>query len=154
MDLKNQIQKREIKFRALKDDMSNCNFVYGQLVYDAIGCPRITEIDSSGQGLKFHTCIKGTEGQYTGLQDKAGKGNDVYEGDTFEAIYKDCPDGYSIMGKDTTVIRIKATVVFKWGGFMVEMMHPVEKKLVYSRLADFLENEEKIVNGNIYENKT
>ena len=34
---------RIIKFRALKDDMSNCNFVYGELVYDAIGQPRITQ---------------------------------------------------------------------------------------------------------------
>ena len=40
--------KREIKFRALKDDMSNCNWIYGQLVYDAIGQPRITEVDKSG----------------------------------------------------------------------------------------------------------
>ena len=39
---------REIKFRALKDDMSNCNFVYGELVYDAIGQPRITHKDKSG----------------------------------------------------------------------------------------------------------
>ena len=53
---------REIKFRALKDDMSNCNFVYGQLVYDAIDTPRITEVAKSGEGLIFHSCIKGIEG--------------------------------------------------------------------------------------------
>jgi len=77
--------KREIIFRALKDDMSNCTFKYGQLVYDAISRPRITEVDISGEGLTFHTCINGTESQFTGAKDK--NGNKIFEGD-FDEDYQ------------------------------------------------------------------
>jgi len=89
--------------------------------------------------------------QFTGLRDKGGDGNDVFEGDTFEAIFKNCPDGYSIVGKETSVLSVVATVIFKWGKFMVELTHPETKKLVYKDLCDFLQNEQKVVVGNTVE---
>jgi len=64
---------KEIKFRALKDDMSNCTFVYGQLVYDDDDIPRITVVDFLRKGLTFHTCIKNTESQSVGIFDVNGK---------------------------------------------------------------------------------
>lgn len=69
---------REIKFRALKDDISNCNFYYGSLVYDKHKNPRIFDTDTE----LFHSCIKGTEGQLW----SPSEGLEFYTGDLFTAI--------------------------------------------------------------------
>ncbi len=69
----------QIKFRALRDEISNCTFVYGQLVYrteelSGLKYPAITE-----DGVNFVSCLRGTEGQYVGQTDNNGK--EVYVGD-------------------------------------------------------------------------
>jgi len=66
--------QREIKFRAMRDDM-NPSWVYGSLLYGG-DIPRIQELPLFSL---FTTCLKGTEGQFTGLQDKNRK--DIYEWD-------------------------------------------------------------------------
>ena len=73
---------REKKFRALKDDMSNYNFVYGNLIYDKNDIPRIQETDGI---CLFATCIKGTESQYIGIKDEHDV--EIYEGDIIKHTF-------------------------------------------------------------------
>ncbi len=74
---------RAIKFRALKDDMSNCNYVYGDLVYktNEMTGKQYPCITTDG-GKTFHSCIPKTEGEFTGKEDINGV--EIYEGDNLE----------------------------------------------------------------------
>jgi len=71
------MKQRVIKFRAMRDDM-NPSWVYGSLLYGG-DIPRIQELPLFSL---FTTCLKGTEGQFTGLkEDEDGRDREVYEGD-------------------------------------------------------------------------
>ena len=123
--------KRDIKFRALKDDMSDCRFVYGQLTYgiDPITVtfyPSIHEVI----GQPFSTsCLPNTEGQFTRLCDKNGV--EIYEGDIVSHLHS----------ADTCV------VVFQKESAMFLAQEIQDEELAFG-IEDVIE-----VIGNIYQNK-
>lgn len=138
------MENRIIKFRAWDE--------FGKTMSDPFGVRRGNLIWRS----KIETAVtyKGLTDmdvvmQFSGLLDNAKV--EIYEDDLFEVIYKDCPEGYSIIGKETTVIKTIGRVVFIFGKFMLEILHPIDKKIFYSDLFSFLKNDEKVVIGNIYE---
>lgn len=127
--------KREIKFRALKDDMSNCKFVYGQLIYrkeELSGNvhPSITE-----DGILFNSCLSNTESQFTGLTDKNGK--EIYEGDILECVSN---NEFSLGSIDNYEVM--------WG---IDSWHIKDTFMSLQELFNYSNNNVKII-GNIYEN--
>ena len=118
---------RKIEFKALKDDMSNCNFVFGQLVYDAVGTPRITDIDSSGKGLTFHTCLKNTECQFTGVLDKNEKRifeNDIVEvanNVRYKVVYVEVDKDFDVYA-GFALLNVKKEVMFNFDSYAIDKL--------------------------------
>ncbi len=129
---------RPIKFRALKDDMSDFRFVYGNLIYDHKDNPRIQEDRNEPT---FTTCIKGTERQFTGLHDKNGK--EIFEGDKLRDDYSD----------EETVIEDYAVVV--WDGKLCQWA--IDNSFAkdgssFTNMVEYFGRENLEVIGNIHEN--
>ena len=122
---------REVKFKALKDDMSNCTWVYGNLVYfiEELWTKEYPAIQE-GNSHRFTSCLNGTECQYTGLKDKNGK----------ECYHKDILNGF---GKLWLIEWQQEEARF--------ILQPTGKNTDSWKFMDEVDRM-KIV-GNIYENK-
>lgn len=120
---------REIKFRALYDDMS-FQWKYGMLIYEG-SVPRIQQKGT----MLFSTCLKGTEGQFTGLLDKNGV--EIYEGDIIKSLNGQI--------KSATVVFEDAAFWYRYNDDMYGEQHEEICHWVSNRIA-------VEVIGNIYQN--
>lgn len=127
------IMNREIKFRALKDDISNCNFIYGYLVKDEEGNPYIVEY-TSDKGYSHVSCIKGTESEFIGRLDK--NGTKIYEDDFVKRI-----------GDDYTGEHIGLVKFIETQFTTIDFDSPLDRECVLSYISEKIE-----VIGNTHEN--
>lgn len=127
------MKKHIIKFRAMKDDMSDCSFVYGGLSYHK-GYPRIHPADL----VAYYSCLKGTEGQFINQYDSENE--PIFEGDIieFQAKWMD----------------FKAVGVIEFGTWMAPYVRVINKPDDPNNCNFHIENAicGKII-GNIHQNK-
>ena len=127
---------REIKFRVFRNNVMQS----------------LTDVNTFWNNGKLEI-VEGELMQYTGLKDKKGKGKEVYQGDLFEVVYSNVPNGFSAMNFKKEVNINIGEVVFKFGAFKIKTFHPDYKEDVYIGLHTFLKNDEKVIIGNIFEDK-
>lgn len=120
----------------MKDDMSNSGFVYGSLIYQHNKHPRIQHLDT----LAFTSCLKGTEGKFTGLVDMNGV--DIYEGDIISArrIGANYPTKWVVVFNDDEAFRMR------WEGRYLR-----KESSFYDEKVDVLKHNIFEVIGNIHE---
>lgn len=123
---------REIKFRALVDDMA-MRWAYGNLVYQG-DVPRIQQSNSSPL---LTTCLKGTEGQFTGLRDKNGK--EIYEGDILQPH------------RHTKVVLLRCEVYFDAGAFRLRGPQHTDRPLAVCMGDASRAGNDYVIIGNIHE---
>jgi uncharacterized phage protein (TIGR01671 family) len=142
--------KRLTKFRALKDQM-NPVWVYGNLIYDAKGNPRIQHESTD----LFTTCLKHTEGEFTGLYDRSMK--ELYEDDIVKfrgAIYGDG----ELAPNYESEYEITAKIIFMPSrGFCLKFLKKVDvetnEEIKMDYKIGFITQSRVIKIGNIHDNK-
>ena len=88
--------------------------------------------------------------QFTGLLDKNGK--EIFENDLMEIYYSDCPNGFTRLDGKREFIMIVGIVEFKEGEWVVTHREPENKEIRRPRLFYMLQNNNRCVVGNAYEN--
>lgn len=154
MDLKNQIQNREIKFRAMTK--ANNVMVFGDLIVCPNGEHRILWFEMKGElpldvdYNYFNEVVQSsTVGQFTGLLDRNGK--EIYYGDVIKHDL-----GHEMFTK------LNWQVVFEFGAFQLRNpLYDLPISFVYhafasiengSIISDEEYNNHLEIIGNIYEN--
>lgn len=131
---------REIKFRALyfNTDKSRCEWAYGLIGYMGDKGVQVFSREGNSEGnTDVFNCLKGTEGQFTGLRDK--KGNEIYEGDILQPH------------RHTKVVLLRCEVYFDAGAFRLRGPQHTDRPLAVCMGDASRAGNDYVIIGNIHE---